>query len=207
MGLCSRLCGAVFGLKVLRFSRAQRFLTDYRLAPSDRFLRRLDKKRGSSYWEAYLLPLFWFAYSSTRDQHNKRGGEKNNKTQMSWNWHGELIFMYIFKGLAIKNTWRRKTETNFEITSDFVMQWISFRRNTHCFVWKLSEGVYKGVKLLPQLNNTSHKANLVEQKQSISDLKSWQITTCDAKADWHFRWWEGGNLYFKAIQHETSCTK
>ena len=87
------------------------------------------------------------------------------------------------------------------------MQWISFRRNTHCFVWKLSEGVNKGVKLLPQLNNTSHKANLVEQKQSISDLKSWQITTCDAKADWHFRWWEGGNLYFKAIQHETSCTR
>ena len=53
-----------------------------------------------------------------------------------------------------------------------------------------------------KVNNASHKANLVEQKQSISNLQSWQITTCAAKAKWHFHQSEGCDLYFKTIQHE-----
>ena len=52
-----------------------------------------------------------------------------------------------------------------------------------------------------RLNNAPHKANLAEQKQSISNLQSWQITTCAAKAKWHLHHLEGGDLYFKMIQH------
>ena len=53
--------------------------------------------------------------------------------------------------------------------------------------------------LLQQMNNTSQRADLLEQKQSISNLESSQITTSVAKASWLQGMFY---LFFKIIRHE-----
>ena len=59
----------------------------------------------------------------------------------------------------------------------------------------------KYCSLFQQLNNASQRADLLEQKQSISNLESSQITTSVAKASWHFHRFRGCFIYFSRSYH------
>ena len=112
---------------------------------------------------------------------------------MSWNWHRGLIFTY-FQWQAMKKMIEGQNRSNLQHINSIYMCSRGFNRNNitityaqvdsvlhqkYCFVrTNREEGE---VFDQGRLNNAPHKANPVEQKQSISNLQSWQITTCAAK--------------------------
>ena len=73
--------------------------------------------------------------------------------------------------------------------------------NTFMLKWVQDNPGYqkKYCSLFQQLNNASQRADLLEQKQSISNLESSQITTSVAKASWLQGMFY---LFFKIIRHE-----
>ena len=122
---------------------------------------------------------------------------------MSWNLHSGLIFTYSKGG-----QWKRWNSTctpvgktgpihNITIThlcSSGFRTSLDIKRNT-----ALCSNKSRGGSTPDALNNAFQRADLLEQKQSISNLESSQITTSVAKASWLQGMFY---LFFKIIRHE-----
>ena len=80
----------------------------------------------------------------------------------------------------------------------FMLKWVQDNpgyQKKHCPLFHQIEGC----STPDALNNASQRADLLEQKQSISNLESSQITTSVAKASWLQGMFY---LFFKIIRHE-----
>ena len=121
---------------------------------------------------------------------------------MSWNLHSGLIFTYSKGG-----QWKRWNSTctpvgktgpihNITIThlcSSGFRTTLDIKRKT------LFQQIGGWCSTPDALNNAFQRADLLEQKQSISNLESSQITTSVAKASWLQGMFD---LFFKILRHE-----